>query len=93
MSAIVDKLQKEFISKIEDRFNEDYYFVETCHPSTIYSRNVELMNISMKIYLLKNSCQSPVQETIQKIQLNDLEIPNIIINNKTVDDKWEKIEW
>ena len=51
MSALVDK----FMKRIEDRYNEDMYFIESCFASdSKLSKRIKLMDLQLAILHEKN---------------------------------------
>jgi hypothetical protein len=108
MHVSVDKLKDDFVSKIDDSYNQEVYFIASClkFPSK-YSLQMYLMDLSLRIHFEENNCiilggkklkYCDRDSTNKKIKLadisNELNTPEInIVNNYLVDDKWDKIDW
>ena len=108
MNVGVDKLVNSYLTKVDDRFHQDYYFVDNCSKENKFSLRTNIKDLSLQIFFEKNNfieigCKiSPycIQENVnRKIKLINNKTDNeefTIVNNyltKIVDDTWDKIEW
>lgn len=108
MTVDVNKLKSDFTSKINDMFNEETYFIETCKkfPSK-YSLENEVMDLSLRIFFEENNmidlCGKTlkycmVEGTKRRIKLvnisDEVNSPDVnIVNNYIIEDNWKQIDW
>jgi len=107
MSVDVNKLKDRFTDKMNDLYNQDVYFVESCvkYPEKYPLKHI-LNDLQLQIFFEENNkivlsgkcvkyCDKDSKNIIRLINISDeVGSPDInIVNNYIVDDKWEKTDW
>ena len=106
MIVDVDKLKGNFLNKMNDLYNRDVYFVESCYKfPNKYSLDDSILDDHLRIFFEENNkivlegkmvkyCDTDSKRKIKLINIQEEITPEVnIVNNYIVDDKWEKTEW
>lgn len=106
MNVSVDRLKTNFISRMEDQYNTDHYFIESCYNENRYSKEVNLKDLALQIifeegnYTYINGCKTILctgkdkdDDAISVIHIKAPEKEKIISNTYIVDDTWEETQW
>ena len=107
MTALVCKLKDTFLDKMNDLFNEQYYFIKSCGKFDSDTLEQDLSDLSLRIWFEENNkivlagklmkyCDKDGHKRKIKIKdiSQDLNQPEVnIIHNHLVDDNWNKIDW
>jgi len=107
MVVDVDKIKNSYLSNMNELYNAETYFVQTCTKfPTKYSLEYQIMDESLRIFFEENNkiiiCDKMLKycdrDSKRKIKLADIssevESPDItIINNYIIEDKWNQIDW
>ena len=105
MSVDVNKLLDKFLNKMNDMYNSEVYFVDSCvkFPDKS-SAPFSLMDLSLQLYFEKNNkiifcgecvkfCTKDSKRKLKILTLSDVDSPDVIVNNYIIDDTWNKIDW
>lgn len=107
MVVDVDKIKNSYLSNMNELYNSETYFVESCTKfPTKYSLEYQIMDDSLRIFFEENNklilCDQMVKycdkDSKRKIRLYDIsneiyqpDLPEV--TNYIVMDTWKKIEW
>lgn len=107
MSVDVDKIKDKFLNRINDKFNSEVYFLDTCRKfPEKYPLHVYVSDLSLRIFFEENNkislcgtfmkfCEKDAKKTVKLAALNnDISSSDVTtINNYIVEDKWNQIDW
>lgn len=107
MNVDVNDITNKFLDKLADKYNEDTYFVESCHKfPDKYSLSTSIEDLHLQIYFENNNyiilkgervkyCDKGSKRKIRLYDItNDVCYPELPpVTNYIVDDTWKKIEW
>lgn len=106
MDVGVDKTMNHFLARIEDQYNTEEYFVESCYKGeSKYSSRTLLKDLSLDIFFKKNNfiilsgkrytycTSSDGKRKIKLVDLDHTDDTEVKIINHYLEDRWEKVEW
>lgn len=106
MNVDVDKLIDGFLNKMNDLYNQEVYFIETCYRFP-FKRSLKVVSLddSLRIFFEENNkldvcgkmlkyCDKDSRRKIKLADISDEVGTDInIVNNYITEDKWETIAW
>jgi len=106
MNVDVDKIKDKFLNRVNIKFNQEVYFVDTCvtfpekYPLSSYITDLQLQiffeeNNKIELYgKTMKYCDTDSKRKIKLLNIQDEVSPDInMVNNYIIEDKWEKTEW
>ena len=106
MSVDVDKLKVSFSNKVNDLYNQDVYFVDSCYKfPNKYSLEGSILDDQLRIFFEENNkivlegCIVPycTMESRRKIRLINIatgtNMPEVEVENYVIENTWRKIDW
>ncbi len=89
MTATVDRMKHLFLERMEDKYNQEQYFIEGCYKNeTKYSSRIALIEASLSIFFKENNylillgrkcpyCTVDVRRKIKLAALSDNKVGTI----------------
>jgi hypothetical protein len=106
MGVDVDKVTTHFLGRVEDRYNVEEYYVDSCYKGeNKYSARTNIRDLSLEIFFRKNNyifiggkrytycTASEGKRKIKLVDLNHTDEKEVKIINHYLEDRWEKVEW
>ncbi len=106
MDVGVDKVASHLYGRIEDRYNVEEFFVDSCYKGeSKFSSRTLIRDLSLELFFKKNNyiilsgkkytyCSiSDGKRKIKLVDLNHTDEKEVKIINHYLEDRWEKVEW
>lgn len=109
MNVDVNKIREKFLNRVNDNYNEEVYFIESCYKfPDKYTSRVQLMDLSLQLFFEQNNkivldccglvpyCKKGTKRKIKLANISDeLNQPDInIVKNYIIEkDVWEQSQF